>query len=151
MTLFGNLFGGAGGFTSQDPISTEAQPITVEFLEMAIELIDDFVESPNAEWVEIANDQAATDEPWKTGFGQNNRHNVKIVFLQDTLEDRQLLKYLKGTEVKNGNVNGIMYPQGFTPTLKDVVLWQGRQLTVNAIDPLAPVDSPIIYIMEFGA
>lgn len=127
------------------------QATTVEFAELAVELIDDFLETTNAVWVSIGDDSPVeTDEPWNTELGPSTSYDVKIVFLQDALEDRQLIKYLKGTEITDGQVNGIMYRYGFEPKLKDVVEWQGRELVVKAIDPLAPIDKAIVYILEFG-
>lgn len=135
----------------QAAISSDANPTTLEFLELAIELIDDFVPEPNATWRIIQNDVVADpDKPWETTRGTATTKPVKIVFVQDTLEDRQLLRYLSKTEVNIGLVNGIMYHTDFNPSLKDTVLWQGRELTVSAIDPIQPFDTPIVYILEFG-
>lgn len=128
-----------------------AQLTTEEFIEVAIEIIDDFVEEPNAVWQSIINDEVAeTDEPWNVTRGEPTPHDIRIVFLQDALEDRQLLKYLKGRVVNSGQVNAIMYQQGFDPKLKDVVSWEGRELVVRAIDPIQVIDKPIVYILEFG-
>lgn len=148
-SLFGSLF---GALPVASNVAIDAQPITLEFVELAVELIDEFIEEPNAIWLSIQNDSLiSNDRPWEVQRGSSIEHAVKIVFLQDDLEDRQLIKYLKGTETTNGQVNGIMYDYGFTPSLKDVVKWQGRELVVNAIDPLAPIDKAIIYILEFGS
>lgn len=125
---------------------------TEEFIELAVELIDEFVEEPNATWVLIPNsDTPDTDKPWDVTRPTTTEHEVRIVFLQDDLEDRQLLKYLKGTETNNGQINGIMYPSGFEPSLKDVVKFDGQELVVRAIDPIKPFDEVIIYILEFGS
>jgi hypothetical protein len=147
------LFGGLFGITSTEPqLSNEGvQSLTLEFTELAVELINDFVEFPNAVWVSVANDTVPNPaEPWKTVKGQIEQHAVKIVLLQDALEDRQFLRYLKLTETKNGNVNGIMLNYGFEPSLKDFVRWEGRELKVDAVDPIAPIDKPIVYIIEFS-
>lgn len=128
------------------------QETTLEFIEVAIEIIDDFVEEPNAVWLSVDNGEVAdTDEPWNITRGSTESHDVRIVFLQDALEDRQLLKYLKGRVTNNGQVNAIMYRQGFDPKLKDIVQWEGQQLEVRAIDPVQVIDKPIVYIMEFGS
>lgn len=128
------------------------QETTLEFIELATEIIDDFVEEPNAVWVSIGNGELSDDnEPWNVTRGTTEPHDIRIVFLQDTKEDRQLLKYLKGRVVNSGQVNAIMYQQGFDPKLKDIVEWEGQQLEVRAIDPVQVIDKPIIYIMEFGS
>lgn len=126
--------------------------ITEEFVELAVELIDDFLDEPNAIWVSIPNDDVPNlDEPWNVEREESIETPVKIVFTMDALEDRQLLKYLKGTEANDGQINGLMYPQGFEPKLKDIVKFDGQELVVRAIDPIKPFDKPIIYIMEFGS
>lgn len=128
-----------------------AQAITLEFIELAVELIDDFVEEPNAVWVSIANDSVAdSDEPWNTTVGNSKKYDVKIVFTQDALEDRQLLRYLDKTAMRTGQVNGIMYDTGFAPKLKDIVKWDSKELVVRAIDPIQTIDDVIVYILEFG-
>ena len=124
--------------------------LDIEFIPLARELIDDFVEQENAVWVQIGEDVKDPDEPWKVTRGTSVEYAVKIVFLQDTLEDRQLLRYLKKTEVDTGNVNGIMYSYGFEPSLKDIVKWNGRELAINNVDPISPVDEVIIYMIEFA-
>ena len=128
------------------------QSITEEFAEMAKCLIDDCVDEPNAVWVSVNDGEVEnTDEPWNITRDTNTvSHDIKIVFMQDRLEDRQLLKYLKGRVVNSGQVNAIMCPQGFDPELNDIVEWQGQELVVRAIDPVRPVDKPIIYVLEFG-
>jgi len=149
MSVLGKLFGATVFQLNVD--STNPQPLTTEFAELAIELIDEFVESPNAVWVSIGQAIIVDEtEPWNTTIGPDQSYDVKIVFFQDTREDRELLKFLRGTELANGTVNGIMYCYDFEPTLKDIVKWQGKELIVKAVDPIAPVDRPIVYILEFG-
>lgn len=130
----------------------ESEDITVEFLECAMELIDDCIKQPNALWVQISNHKIPDeDRPWNVEQPNCDEFPIKILFMQDALEDRQLLKYLKNRVIRSGQVNAIMYhyPE-FEPNLKDIVRWQGKDLVVRAIDPVQPVDTPIIYILEFG-
>jgi len=139
------------GFKQQATSSIATNPLTLEFIEMAIELIDEFIPEPNAIWKIISNDTVVDpNKPWEVTRGSTSNRDVKIVFLPDNLEDRQLLRYLKATERNEGNVNGIMYRTDFDPKLKDIVLWQNRELVVNAIDPIQPFDNVIIYMIEFG-
>lgn len=145
--LFGELFSRVNGV----PVTTEGQEQTQEFAEMAVEMIDEFIESPNAVWVANKDGEPIEGESWNVKRGDFLLHNVKILFLQDSLEDRQLIKYLKGTEANDGQINGIMYRYTFEPRLSDTVRWNGRELTVRAIDPVAPIDHPIIYMLELGA
>lgn len=128
------------------------QATTLEFLQVAREIIDDFLSATNAEWVAVAEDTIPNpDEPWVTERGTETRTPVKIVFLQDQMEDRQFLRYLEGTNINVGQVNGIMYPYPqFTPSKKDIVVFNNEELAIKAIDPLTPIDEPIIYLLEFA-
>jgi hypothetical protein len=148
MGLFGDLFGLS---SSSSVVTDDTAPITIEFIELAIELLDEVIPQPNALWVSIANDTVEDiDEPWKTIHGSSTERAVKILFTMDALEDRQLLKYLKNTETNDGQINGIMYRTDFEPSLKDIVKWGGQELVVRAIDPIKPIDEVIIYVLEFG-
>ncbi|MCC6271127.1 MAG: hypothetical protein IT190_07605 [Microbacteriaceae bacterium] len=148
MNLFGNLFGASG---SSSVMSGDLRPLTIEFIELAIELIDEAIPTPNAVWVSISSDAVDdVDEPWKTVQGQSTEYPVRLLFTLDALEDRQLLKYLKHTEANDGQVNGLMYRTDFEPTLKDIVKWNNQELVVRAINPITPIDGVIIYVLEFG-
>lgn len=132
--------------------SPSMAPITAEFIELAIELIDEFIPEPNCEWFSIQNDNVSdVDKPWRVTVGNSVKRPVRILFTLDALEDRQLLKYLKGTEANDGQVNGLMYHSGFEPKLKDIVKWNDQELVIRAINPIAPIDSVIIYDLEFGS
>ena len=130
-----------------------AQPLTLEFAALAKELIDEFIEVPNAVWVSTSENPAAdSNSPFVVTRPTTTEHQVKILFVRDQLEDRQLLQYLKKTTRVTGQVNGLMLPYtGFTPTLKDTVRFNGKTLDVKAIDPVQPIDQPIIYFLEFGS
>ena len=137
---------------AEGQVGVDNAPLTDEFIELAIELIDEFIPEPNAQWVSIDNDTTPDpNEPWRTKKGSSSNHDVRIVFLQDNLNDRELIRYLKTTETATGNVNGIMYQTDFEPTLKDTVRWQGRTMTINAINPIQPIDAAIIYVIEFNS
>lgn len=130
------------------------QQTTEEFIEIAIDVIDCFVEKPNAVWHQIPDGVVSDpDEPWNVTQPQVQKHNIKIVFDLDRLEDRQFLKYLKNRSTNSGQINSIMYGQGFNPKLKDSVRRLSvpdQELVVRAIDPIQPIDLPIIYLMELG-
>ena len=127
------------------------ESITDEFIELAVELIDDCIEEPNAVWISIENDIQDPECPGRVTRGNCEEYDVRIVFDLDRLEDRQFLKYRKGRTTNNGQVNAIMYQTEFEPKLKDIVIRQGQELTVNNVDPIQPADAPIIYLMELGS
>lgn len=149
MSLFGNIYSKAkeaaqvgSGFAIDD-----------EFIEMAVELIDDFLEDTNSIWVSVnpssLNDQ---DKPFEINKPNEQQCPVKIVYLTDDLEDRQYRKFRKETTMVDGQINGIMYAYpDFEPKLNDVVIWKGKTLTVNAIDPIQPFEKVLLYTFEFGS
>lgn len=152
MSLFGQLFGATGGGTTVPTIQDGVGKIDVEFIEHAAEMMDDFIELPNAIWNAVSeNSVADPDLPFVVGKPTISSYNVKILFAQDDLEDRQFFKYLKETSSTNGQVNGYMlaYTE-FEPRLKDTVDFGGTLLVVNAIDVIRPIDKVILYFIEFG-
>lgn len=156
MSLFGRLFGAVEGGEILPPgiaVNPAGAETTQEFLQLAIELIDEFVPEPNAVW-ESNSDNLVADEdfPFIVGKPERTDFAVKILFDRDKLEDRQLLRYLKDTALVQGQVNGWMYPyEGFTPKLKDTVRFNNQTFGIRAIDPVMPIDYPIIYFIEFSS
>tara|TARA_Y100001973_G_scaffold106361_1_gene183792 strand:- start:2957 stop:3358 length:402 start_codon:yes stop_codon:yes gene_type:complete len=130
------------------------QATTKEFIEMANSLINEFIVTPNAEWVYLQPyNLSDPNKPYIVNKATRKPPvAVKILFTLDDLEDRQQIKYRKETAIVDGQVNGYMVEQpGFSPTLKDIVIWNNRELTVAAIDPIQPIDCPILYFIEFKA
>jgi len=152
--LFGGLFGGGNNESNQavGEIAEGSQPLTVEFTELAIGLIDESIVTPNAVWVtQSENPQTEENLPFVVDLPTTENHDVKILFTSDALEDRQFRKYLKDTALSDGMINGYMYPYAeFTPKLKDTVRWRGQILTVRAIDPIQPIDHPVLYFLELA-
>ena len=128
-------------------------PITTEFVELAQEMIDEFIPSPNTVWVSQSENAVADPlKPFMVTKPTETSYNVKILFARDDLEDRQFYRYRKDTSMADGQINGWMYKSAsFTPKLKDTVKFNGDVLTVNAIDPIQPVDGVILYFLEFGS
>lgn len=124
-----------------------------EFIEMAIDLIDDAIPEPNAVWRSIANDTVVDqDKPWKTTLGTTTDFDVRILFNADMLQNRQLLRYLALTEIPVGNVNALMYRTEFEPTLKDIVIdLDGKELKVLSINAIKPIEQVILYLLRLGA
>jgi hypothetical protein len=124
-----------------------------EFIEMAVELIDETIPEPNAIWRCVANDTVADpDKPWLTTLGQTTDFDVRILFNADMLQNRQFVRYLADTEVPVGNVNALMYRTEFEPTLKDIVIdLDGRELKVLAVNAIKPIEQVILYLLRLGA
>ena len=86
------------------------EEVTREFIELAIDVIDCFVEEPNATWCQIPDGIVTNpNEPWEVTQPEPKKFDVKIIFDLDRLEDRQFLKYLKGRITTSGQINSIMY------------------------------------------
>lgn len=125
--------------------------IEQEFIDSAIELIDEFVPLPNAIWCSLADNVVANpSKPYEITRPVKTEYQVRIVFEIDDLEDRQFLKYRKNAETQEGQVNGIMYDHGFTVSLKDYVIVNNQKLVVRSIDKVAPMGTTILYLLEFG-
>lgn len=126
--------------------------LTTEFLELAQELMEEVIETPNAVWVSLSNNVVAdASKPYEVSKPTKTEHPCFILFDRDDLEDRQFNRYHDKSEVVDGQINGYLLPiEGVTPKVKDVMIWNDEQFVVNAIDPIAPIDSVIIYFVEFG-
>ncbi len=101
----------------------------------------------------VLRDGAPSDpsKPWKPSAGAPDNKTVKIVFLPFTTSNNQLIRYLKGTEVTEGGLTGLMGAVDFEPKAKDVVIRDGKELVVKSIDPLAPNGEVVLYTLEFDA
>lgn len=101
-------------------------------------------------WRSLTNGAPAdSSKPWKPSAANENDNPVRIVFLPLNLETRKFLSYLKGTEVPTGSLGGLMAAVDFEPAIKDVVIRDGKQLTIRNFDLIAPNGDPILYILEF--
>lgn len=140
-----------GGLTPTPVVlSTATFKVDIEFIALARELIDEFIEVPNAIWSSISDGNSDPSSPWSTTRGGTVDHAVKIYFFRDTRQDREFLRYMAGMSANIGDVNGIMYQTDFEPSTKDSVTFNDRKLAVKNVNALQPVDRAIVYFMEFG-
>ncbi len=103
-------------------------------------------------WRQLSNGAPVdSSKPWKPSAATSNDNNVRIVFLPLDLETRKFLSYLKGTEVPTGSLGGLMAAVDFDPAIKDVVIRDGRELTVRNFDLISPNGEKVLYILEFDA
>lgn len=101
-------------------------------------------------WRQVTNGVPAdSSKPWKPSASVTTDNSVSIVFLPLDLQTRKYLSYLTGTEVPSGSFAGLMGAVGFTPAIKDVVIRNGKELTVRNFDVIEPSGEPILYILEF--
>jgi len=87
--------------------------------------------------------------PWKPAADTPEDHSPKICFLPPGRVGQELIRYLKGTEVTTGSVQGLMSAVDFEPTANDVVIRDGKTLRIKSIDPLSPNGQIILYTIEF--
>lgn len=100
----------------------------------------------------IVRDGAPVDssQPWKpTQPATPVEHDVTICFLPINKEMRETIAYLRGTEVPTGSVMGYMGAVNFEPSLKDVVIRDGKELRLENIDVLSPNGQIILYTAVF--
>ena len=88
-------------------------------------------------------------KPWEKSSDTIIEVPVQILFEFDDLEDRQLIHYLKNTEVQRGLVNGMMHVVDFEPTTTDTVLSNGIELVIATLDVLQPGDIILYHLIEF--
>jgi hypothetical protein len=154
MSLFGTLFGGGtggGGVATPSPLGGFA--LDVRFAALAVKLIDNYIEVPNAVWSSVADNPVLdANSPFVVGKPTISEYAVKILFSQDDLEDRQFRRYRRKSTFVDGQVNGFMLAYAeFEPRLKDTVTVGNTNLLVQAIDPIQPIDQVLIYLLEFGS
>ena len=126
-------------------VLNETSEITDEFLELAKELIDDFVPSNNAIWVRVSEGIASdSNKPWDITEGSQIQVPIKMVFYP--IENKYNTK-----EIIEADLRGIMYYSGFNPDLNDIVLKGDNKYKPLMINDFAPIDGSIIYIVDFKA
>lgn len=97
----------------------------------------------------------SSENAWESGESKGEDLSVKMIFLPptssgDTQFGKELLSYLSGTESSYSQVRGYMADAGFTPAKNDIVSRGGKQLTIKAIDTLAPDGTAILHVLEFN-
>ena len=119
-----------------------------EMVEVAKELITEF--GTTATWRGINNSASNPSTPWIAGDEVITDTEVVMVFITATKESKETLRYIKGSSVPAGVVVGLMPPYSFTPALKDIVIRDGKQLTIKNIDVIKPADKIVMYTVEFN-
>lgn len=100
----------------------------------------------------IVRDAAPVDtaQPWKpTNPVTPVEHDVTICFLTVDRDTYETLSYMAGGEVPMGAVMGLMGAVNFEPSLKDVVIRDGKELRLFNVEELNPNGQTILYTMVF--
>lgn len=90
-------------------------------------------------------------KPWKPTQSPTVDYAVSICFLPINKETQRTLMLQAKSEVPTSNLMGLMGAVPFAPDMKDVVLRDGKELRIEAIDTLAPNGQPILYTVYFKA
>ena len=94
-----------------------------------------------------------SSKPWEVTQSSSTDSTIKMLFLSpsnagDTLFGRELLQYLKATEVSTGMVRG--YVEGAVNLkIADLVVRASATLKIKAIDTLSPNGQKIMHVLEF--
>lgn len=100
-------------------------------------------------WRKVGVDTPDPSKPWKPAADTSTDTDVVVCFLPPGRVGQELIRYLKGTEVTTGSVQGLMSAVSFEPTANDVVVRDGKTLRIKSIDPLSPNGQIILYTIEF--
>lgn len=100
-------------------------------------------------WRRVIDGGADDATPWKPSAADLQDTDVSMVFLPENRVGFEFLALLRGTEVPQTKVVGLMAAQDFVPTLKDVVIRDGVPMALRYIDVLAPDGAPIFYTIGF--
>lgn len=99
-------------------------------------------------WRSVANGNPTnSNEPWKAGAPVYKNYAAVMVFLPATKDSLYLLRE---TEIPKGDLIGLMGAVSFKPTLKDVVIRDGKTLSIVSIDEVAPAGETILYTIGFS-
>jgi len=95
---------------------------------------------PNKPWEQVEDVPVSTD--------------VYMVFLSPSVSGSALLgkefiEYVKGSELKVSEVRGYMATTSVKPKVSDVVLRDGKELKIRALDILSPNGQDLLYTVEF--
>lgn len=101
-------------------------------------------------WRQVNDGEPADpSKPWIPGPPVNTDNEVSIVFLPSDRKGLEFLRYLKGTEVPIGTLSGLLPNVSFSPKVKDLVIRGDQELVIRTIDPIAPAEQTLLYVMEF--
>lgn len=92
-------------------------------------------------------------KPWEKTLGTPEVSNFKMVFIDPNATGisqlgKEFLQYLKGSEILEGKLRGLLANNNFEPKPTDILTRNSKELKIYAINPLAPSDQTILYVLE---
>ncbi len=121
-------------------------------IQTALELIEEY--GQKVIWRKILDDEKATGKPWKSDKPGPSVDvpNISICFLPVDRVNSQLLRYLAKTDIVIGSLYGLMAGNvPFEPSPKDIVIRDGKELKVTALDLLSPNGQKVLYTVQFDS
>lgn len=103
------------------------------------------------EWVSQTNDTPVDlTQQWKNVPVTKTSYFPTIVFIPNERYGREMFRYFSGSDIPVGNILGYMSWVTFAPSLKDVVIRDGKTLSILSITPYDPNgEGVILYAIEF--
>jgi hypothetical protein len=92
-------------------------------------------------------------KPWIAGAPTMIAESVRIAFFSESAgipqEMKSLLHYAKDSEIFTGKNYGLMPVYDFVPSMNDVVIRDGLELRIQAMDPLRINGETIMHAIRF--
>ena len=98
----------------------------------------------------ITNGTPDPAKPWESVTPTTADTSVRIAFFPNTKANNEFLHYIPGTEVPAGVEVGYLAGDAPAPTLQDLVIRDGKTLSILSIDRIAPNGEPVLYILGLG-
>lgn len=92
-------------------------------------------------------------KPWEQ-TDTSTETQVPMVFLSPSVSGAALLgkefmEYIKGSELKVSEIRAYMAPTSVAPKVSDIVVRDGKEMKIRAIDTLNPNGQTILHTLEF--
>lgn len=123
--------------------------LTLDFIDMVKEVIDDLIEAPNVIWTTVGDDAPVGDDSWEVTDGPTKDYGAKVVFLPSNLSNEEFLHQVPDTVDRGGVTKGLMYRSTFEPSIRDYITWNSKVFNCTFVNKIAPVNDTIIYLLEF--
>ena len=95
----------------------------------------------------IANGTPDPAKPWEPVTPTTVDNSVRIAFFPNTRANNEFLHYIPGTEIPAGTEVGYLEGSGVAPTLQDLIIRDGKTLSIVSVDRIAPNGEICLYII----
>lgn len=98
-------------------------------------------------------DTAAADpnKPWEgsASGGAYTDYTVMIAFVpNESRRDRVFYDYLPDTNVQTGRLAGLMGAVAFSPSARDIIVRNGKEIRIKNLDNVMPNDQVVLWVAE---